>query len=161
MEYDITDMVQFFVDNPDQNYGLVISVAMDDPSEGHANLGTDSVYQGYCFAGANPYVDSLKAYKPKLEIVFNENTASNNDGCYSENFLHENISVNNQSVYILVPGNGKYYYSIFTVSGRAIVNSGVATKGRRNSIYLGKTGMFIVTVKDNKSRVRKKIAVYK
>jgi hypothetical protein len=28
MRYDITDMVQFFVDNPSQNYGLVISVEL-------------------------------------------------------------------------------------------------------------------------------------
>ncbi len=57
MEYDITEMVQFFVENPNENYGFVLSVSMDDPSEGHSNLGTDSVYQGYCFAGVNSYVD--------------------------------------------------------------------------------------------------------
>ncbi len=161
MEYNITDMVQFFVNNPDQNYGIVISVAMDDPSEGHQNLGTDTVYQGYCFAGANPWVDSLEAYKPKLEIIFNENNAINSMVSNSEKILYETISINNKSLNILVPGNGSYCYSIHTVSGKAIVDSGVAIKGTGKRVYLGRSGMFIVTIKDNNNIVRRKIAVCK
>jgi hypothetical protein len=161
MEYNITDMVQFFVDNPDQNYGLVISVAMDDPSEGHQNIGTDTVYQGYCFAGAVPWVDSLEAYKPKLEIVYNESNAINSKVNNKKSLLYEAISVNSRSLNILVPGNGNYCYSVHTVSGKAIVNSGVAVKGRGNRVYLGRTGMFIVTINDKINTIRNKIAVCK
>ncbi len=141
--FDVTEAVKQHVQNPAINFGFLIK--FDDNDRRGIMV----------YSAQNEKADM----RPKLEIIFNENTPINNGVSYSENLLHEKIFVNNQSVHILVPGNGKYCYSVYTVSGRAIVNSGVAAKGLRSSIYLGKTGMFIVTVKDNKNRVRKKMVV--
>jgi hypothetical protein len=106
-------------------------------------------------------VDSLKTYKPKLTIVYNENTPIHNKVSYSESFLYETISVKNRSATICVPGNGNYRYAIYAVSGKKIVGSDTAVKGRGQSVYLGKAGIFIVIISDNNRTVRNKIAVYK
>lgn len=161
MEYPVTRTIQFFVDNPSQNYGVVIASALDDPTINHKLNGTDTVYQGYCFAGAVPYVDSLKTYKPQLEIVYNENSPVNNDMSASDNCLRENISVKNKAVNLFVPGKGKYLYSIYTVSGKAVITSGAAVKGEKTIIDIDKSGIFILTIADRHSTVSRAIAVCK
>lgn len=70
MEYEITDMIQFFVDNPSQNYGVMLRPAMDNPQESHQNLGTDTVYQGYVFVSAKPDDINLQQYKPQVIIEY-------------------------------------------------------------------------------------------
>lgn len=161
MEYSITRTVQFFVDNPFLNFGVVIAVAEDDPSINHALAGQDTVYQGYAFAAAVPLVDSLKPYKPQLEIVYNENSSINNNAVTSDNLFHENIQVNDKLVNIYVSGSGKYSYSVYTVSGKALVKNVVAVKGYQNRIIIDKAGMLMVTINDGNKAVSKKIAVCK
>jgi hypothetical protein len=161
MEYPITRTIQFFIDNPSQNYGVVIAAALDDPTINHKLNGTDTVYQGYCFAGAVPYVDSLKAYKPQLEIVYNENSGINDDVSASDYCLHENISVKNKAINLSVPGDGKYRFSVYTISGKAIIKSAGAVTGKETIIKLDKTGMFIVTIVAKNTVGGRKIAVCK
>jgi hypothetical protein len=159
MEYPITGTVQFFVDNPSQNNGVVIAVAMDDPAINHALAGQDTVYQGYCFAGVIPFVDSLKAYKPQLEIVYNENSSIDNGFQESGALPNESVYVNSGSINLLVPGNGKYSYSVFTISGKAIVKTRSVLKGVETNIRIDKAGMFILSIADNNRIVIRKIAV--
>jgi hypothetical protein len=71
--FNITSAAKEFVRNPSSNNGLIITVAMDDPTLSFTNLGRDTVYQlgqyHGVIAGAEGGAENKK-YRPRVTVTY-------------------------------------------------------------------------------------------
>lgn len=156
MEYEITEMVQFFVDNPIQNYGVMLRPAMDNPQESHQNLGTDTVYQGYVFVSAEPDDASLQQYKPQVIIEYGTTGTDGLSSHFKHNLLQTIQKGNTLQIQSPVAG-----WCIITDCLGRIVNK--INIDQRNIIKtipltLG-NGVYIVSIKNKTETYKQKIKI--
>ena len=149
--YDITAAVQEFVKNPSNNYGLMITVAMDDPSICFATLKTDTVFQLAQYhgviAGAEGDAEN-KQCRPKLSVKYTTGVS----GIIGEGRVRRNLDVSvvqkGTAIKLFLPSDGSYAVSILTVQGRFIVKQ-IILEG--NAVHLIElpgysAGVFLVWV---------------
>ncbi len=159
MEYNITEMVKIFVDNPSQNYGVILIVAMDNPQESHAN-GPDTVYQGYTFASAEPDSAYLEPFKPQVVINYGP-TGINKNG---KNHINDNkllIYQKNRHAHIIIPGAGEFRYHIFTVTGRCIKPNVMGKRGIQCKIPVNQPGIYLVRIEFDLKSIYKRLVYVK
>jgi hypothetical protein len=157
LEYNITNFVKHFVNNPSQNYGVIIKVAMDNPQESHSN-GGDTVYQGYTFASAEPDSAYLEPFKPQVVINYGptEIIGQNIKLRDSDNYM---ISQKNRCIHIMVPGTGNFRYDIFTLSGKRLKQRYMAKRGIVNKISMHRSGIYIIRLEYGTRIINKRVSI--
>ncbi len=150
LEYDITEMVKLFVDDPSKNYGVMLDVAMDNPQESHkgvdeGGLGQDTVYQGYTFVSAKPDSADLEPYKPQVIISWGA-TGIDAVTKNAEVYKRSGVFSAGQRITMNIGGKGKFQYNIYDISGKRMVKEGTGSRGVVNGVALRQTGIYIVQV---------------
>lgn len=149
--YDVTAAVQEFVKNPSNNYGLMITVAMDDPSICFATLKTDTVFQLAQYHGviAGAEGDAAnKQYRPKLTVKYTTGVS----GIIGEGRVRRNLAVSvvqkGTAIKLFLPSDGLYSVSILSVSGQLLGTRRILEGNTVHVIELpgSSAGVFLVRV---------------
>ncbi len=158
MEYDITEMVQFFVDDPGRNHGVMLRPAMDNPQDSHKNLGTDTVYQGYVFVSAKPE-SNLQQYKPQVIIEYGATGVPGTEGVPLSVKTNRIQAVQKGNMlHILSPAAG--LCSISDCQGRAVATTAIDQKEVWKTIPLTfGNGVYILRVVSNSKTFKRKVSV--
>ncbi len=152
-KFNVTEMVQGFVESPSTNYGFFVNVAMDDPAINFEINRTDTVYQASTYFSAG---SSQKDKRPKLTVTYSTDpTGINVPETVSGKQL--GITVKGRSIKAVGLGKGKIDIQITDILGRRIAD---VVSGRMNQWFRipdgTPSGIYFVSIKSQKKNAIKK-----
>jgi len=143
-EIDVTNMTQYFIDNPTENYGYRISLVDENP------------YKRLCFSSSEC---SDPSKRPMLRIIYNLNISVNN-------IDHSNITISPNPVATQLKINGfndgtPLSIQMFSMIGQLVYTDNQFDANQTLDVTAIENGFYILKITNNGETVSKKILIQK